>query len=471
MGILDQLAQVIGDEYVLTGPDTQAWSKDWTGKYSWQPLAVVRPADTAQVSAVAQACYAADVAMVPVGGHTGLTGGTMAQSQIMVSLDRINQIRQIKPEARIAIVDAGAVLQTIQSAAADHDLRFPLTFGAQGSAQIGGNLSTNAGGSNVVRYGSTRDLVLGIEVVLPDGRIMDLMSELRKDNTGYDLKNLMIGAEGTLGFITAVVLKLFPAPRARATAMVGMQNLSGALILLNALQTQSGGIVEAFEFMPRAYIERHLAHAPDAKEPFEAPYPVNILVELGSTRTEDAQSTEGGTVKLVDVLETALGEAFERGDIEDAVIAQSVAQRDALWARREMAAELTFDGRVVIDTDIALPLEKVPEFLAKMDAASLERDPGSDPFYVAHLGDGNIHYTLYPTAPSEAHKLEVLDTLEDLVNEMGGSFSAEHGIGLSKLGSMDRQKDAIALEMMRAIKAGFDPKGLMNPGKVIPVSS
>ncbi|MGB0799857.1 MAG: FAD-binding oxidoreductase, partial [Planktomarina sp.] len=327
MELLDQIRAEIGPQYVLTGDETAAWSRDWMNAYQWAPMAVVRPNSTAQVSAIASACSAANVAMVPVGGHTGLTGATKADDAIMISMDRMNKIREIKPNAQIAIVEAGAILHSIHEAVDAHDLVFPLFFGARGSAMIGGNLSTNAGGSNVLKYGNTRDLCLGLEVVLADGRIMNLMSELRKDNTGLDLKHMFIGAEGTLGIITAAVLKLNRKPLTYTTAMVGMDKLANALPLLNRLQNETGNGVEAFEFMPRRYIERHIAHIEGAQDPFPEPHEVTILVEVSTTRASDLMPDDAGTPKLQGILETALMDMIEAGTAQDAVIAQNEAQR------------------------------------------------------------------------------------------------------------------------------------------------
>lgn len=467
MDILDSLRAKLGDRYVLTGTDTAKWTRDWTGKYSWTPLAVVRPASTQEVSAVAQVCYAAGQKMVPVGGNTGLTGATSADGAVMVSLDRLNRIRAVKADARIAIVEAGVILDAIHSAADEHGLVFPLTFGARGSAMIGGNLATNAGGSNVLRYGNTRDLCLGLEIVLPDGRVMDLMSELRKDNTGYNLRQLFVGAEGTLGFITAAVVKLVPAPRVRATAMVALERLEDTLPLLNALQEATGGALEAFEYMPRNYITRHIEHT-GKREPFEAPYPVNILLEAASTRADDAAVDDDGTPRLTELVQNILAEKLEAGVVADAVVAQSAAQRDAMWSRREMAAELTFYDRPIVDTDIAVPVDAVPDFVATANARVQEIDPGCEDFMVSHLGDGNVHYSVYTTRKDPVLYDEIVEAVEEVTLSFGGSFSAEHGIGLSKLSSMERRKDQTAIALMRDMKAALDPKGLMNPGKVLP---
>jgi len=470
MQLIDELRSIVGAKYVLTGDDTAPWSRDWTGKYVWSPAMVVRPSTTEDVSRVMQVCCASNQPVVPVGGHTGLTGATSADGAVMVVLDRLNTIRQIKPEAGIAVVEAGVVLQSLSEAAEEQGMLFPMTFGARGSARIGGILSTNAGGSNVLRFGSTRDLCLGIEAVLPDGQIVDLMSELRKDNTGYDLKNLLIGAEGTLGLITAAVMKLVPVPTVRVTGMLALESLDLALSVLNTLQQATGGGVEAFEFMPRTYIERHVSMVADAREPFANPYPVNILMEVGSTRPDDAKSGEDGTTKLATLVQETLADQLSSGVVSDAVIASSEAQRADMWKRREMAAEITFDGSPVIDTDIALPLDRLAEFVPRMEEQVQSLDPGAGILMVSHLGDGNIHYTVYPTSTDADLKDRVVTALEDLVNEMGGSFSAEHGIGISKLPSMARQKDSVALDMMRSVKQALDPKGLMNPGKVLPGS-
>ena len=468
MDILNQLRNDLGANYVLTGKAAEAWTHDWTNTYHWQPLAVVRPANTAQVQDIARICSASDVAMVPVGGNTGLAGGTEAQDAVMISLDRMNAIREIKPNAKVAIVESGAILEKIHQAVDEHDLVFPLLFGARGSAMIGGNLSTNAGGSNVLRHGNTRDLCLGIEVVLADGRVMNLMSELRKDNTGLNLKNIFIGAEGTLGIITAAVLRLHPKPLAYVTAMVGLNDLTESLSLLNRLQNETGGIVEAFEFMPRRYIERHLEKKEGSSEPFSEPHEVNILLEVATTRASDLEHDDNGTPKLQSIVETALMDMIESGCAQDAVIAQNETQRRDMWERRESAAETTLGIPGSIDTDIAVPLNDVSTFLEQVSSRVKEIDPTGEELYISHLGDGNLHYTFYPTDTSGLLKEPLTEAIEDVALALNGSFSAEHGIGLSKKSSMARRKDPVALEMMSVIKTAFDPKNLMNPGKVYP---
>ncbi len=468
MELLDQIRADLGAKYVVTGTDAEAWTRDWMNVYHWQPLAVVRPASTEQVQAIARACSAAAVAMVPVGGNTGLTGATKAQDAVMISLDRMNAIREIKPNAQVAIVESGAILDSIHQAVDVHNLVFPLFFGARGSAMIGGNLSTNAGGSNVLRYGNTRDLCLGLEVVLADGRVMNLMSELRKDNTGLNLKHMFIGAEGTLGIITAAVVRLYHKPLAYVTAMVGLRALEDSLPLLNRLQNETGGGVEAFEYMPRHYIERHMDKIESALEPFDDVHEVNILVEVATTRASDLEQDGSGTPKLQAILETALMDMIEAGSAQDVVIAQNEAQRRVMWERRESAAEITVGVPGSIDTDVAVPLDDVPAFLQQVSARVQEIDPDGQDFYISHLGDGNLHYTFYPSDTSGVFKEPITEAIEDVVLALNGSFSAEHGIGLSKRNSMARRKDPVALEMMRAIKSAFDPANLMNPGKVYP---
>jgi FAD/FMN-containing dehydrogenase len=468
MELLDQIRADLGAKYVVTGTDTEAWPRDWMNVYHLQALAVVRRASTEQVQAIARACSAAGVAMVPVGGNTGLTGATKAQDAVMISLDRMNAIREIKPNAQVAIVESGAILDSIHQAVDVHNLVFPLFFGARGSAMIGGNLSTNAGGSNVLRYGNTRDLCLGLEVVLADGRVMNLMSELRKDNTGLNLKHMFIGAEGTLGIITAAVVRLYRKPLAYVTAMVGLRALEDSLPLLNRLQNETGGGVEAFEYMPRHYIERHMDKIESALEPFDDVHEVNILVEVATTRASDLEQDWSGTPKLQAILETALMDMIEAGSAQDVVIAQNEAQRRVMWERRESAAEITVGVPGSIDTDVAVPLDDVPAFLQQVSARVQEIDPDGQEFYISHLGDGNLHYTFYPSDTSGVFKEPITEAIEDVVLALNGSFSAEHGIGLSKRNSMARRKDPVALEMMRAIKSAFDPANLMNPGKVYP---
>ncbi len=471
MDILDQLRAAIGPNHVSTGNDTAKWAIDWTGEYPSKPLAVLRPANTAEVSACMKIAHDTKTAVVPVSGNTGLNGGAQANGQLLLSLDRLNTIEKVDAAGKTATVGAGVILSNLHDAADAHDLIFPLTFGARGSAMIGGALGTNAGGSNVLRYGNTRDLVLGIEAVMANGDVMSLMGALHKDNSGFNLKHLLIGSEGTLGVITRAVVKLSPKPQAYATAMVATRTLDDALDLLNTLQVQSGNGVEAFEYMPRAFIDGHLALFPDAKPPFAERHDVNILVEIGATAPRDATPRADGTIPIVAMLETALTDLLETGAVQDAIIAQNLAQRQTMWARREAAAEIGFAKRPFVDADIAVNLPDVAVILPRITKRLEKLDPGATELVVAHLGDGNIHYSAYPTHDDKTLNDQIKEMVEDEVNKLSGSFSAEHGVGQSKLKTMTRRKDATALNTMRAIKSALDPNNILNPGKTIPPSS
>ncbi|TGD67676.1 FAD-binding oxidoreductase [Tabrizicola sp. WMC-M-20] len=468
MTLIDDLTTLLGPAHVLTGGDMDRHARDWTGAYPGEPVAVVRPGDTAQVADCVTLAARHGVPVVPVSGNTGLVGGTYTKGGLMISLERMNRIRDLNPAARTATVEAGVILSALHDAAAAQGLYFPLWFGARGSAMIGGVLSTNAGGSNVLRYGSTRSLCLGLEVVLADGRVLNLMSALHKDNSGYALRDLFIGAEGTLGIITAAVMKLVPAPRAHATATLALGNLADATVLLNRLQEASGGLVEAFEFMPASYSRRLAQVRPDLGLPFGEVPEVTILTELGATSPALCETREDGSVPLTDLLETTVAGLMEEGLITDAIVAQSEAQRGAMWARREAAAEITFAKRPFVDTDIAVPLDRAADFLTEIHKRLQAVEQAHEPMTVAHLGDGNLHFTAFPVDGSKATYDRVITMIEDVVATLGGSFSAEHGVGLSKRPSMARRKDGVALDVMRAVKAALDPAGVMNPGKVIP---
>ncbi len=466
--MIDSLAAIVGPEHIATGIDAQPWARDWTGTYSGLPAAVVRPGSTEEVSAVVTAAARGGWPIVPVSGGTGLVGGGHAPGGLVLSLDRLRAVQEIDTAARTASVQAGVVLADLHAAAEARDLIFPMTFGAKGSARIRGLIATNAGGSNVLRYGSMRQLVLGLEAVMADGRVLSLMSGLRKDNTGLDLRQLLIGSEGTLDIVTATVLRLSPRPRAYATAMIAAASLPAALQLLNRLQGASGGAVEAFEYMPARFIARHLDRVPGARPPFAQPHDVNILAELGAVAARDAEPGPDGVVPLTALLEAELARALEDGLVREAVLAHSEAQRRDIWARREAAAEITFTGAPVVDCDIAVPLTAVPDFLERARQVVTALDPGATDLAVAHLGDGNVHYTVYPSRDDAAHKAALRAAVDDTALALGGSFSAEHGIGQTKLDALRRLKDPVAQAAMRGIKAALDPQGLLNPGKTIP---
>lgn len=469
MSLLADLTAALGPAHVLTGADMAKYRHDWTLHYPSNPCAVARPGSTAEVAEVLRIAARHGVPVVPVSGLTGLVGGAHTEGGLMLSVERLNRIREIRPEARIAIVEAGVVLDRLHAAAEAAGLYFPLWFGARGSAMIGGVLSTNAGGSNVLRYGSTRALCLGLEVVLADGRVLNLMNELHKDNSGYDLKQLFIGAEGTLGAITAAVMKLVPRPRAYATATLAARSLPDALVLLNRLREATGGLVEAFELMPATYMRRLSEARPDIALPFGGTrYDTNILVEIAATAPRDVTPDAAGEVPLTALLETTLAGLMAEGAVLAAEIAQTEAQRRAMWQRRELAAEITVARQPTIDTDICLPLDKVAEVLDRIHARLPALDAGAETLHISHLGDGNIHFTVYPSRDDAALADAVMAAVEDEVQALGGSFSAEHGVGLSKKPSMKRRKDPVALEVMRAVKQALDPGNRLNPGKIIP---
>jgi FAD/FMN-containing dehydrogenase len=468
MSLIADLTTLLGAAHVLTGPDTARHARDWTGKFTSVPMAVARPGTTDEVAACLRLAARYGVSVVPVAGLTGIVGGAMTNGGLMVSVERLNRIREIRAEARVAVVEAGVVLSTLHEAAAERGLYFPLWFGARGSAMIGGVLSTNAGGSNVLRYGSTRSLCLGLEVVLADGRVLNLMTALHKDNSGYDLRDLFIGAEGTLGIITAAVMKLVPAPRAHATATLAMTSVEAALTLLNRLRDATGGLVEAFEYMPDTYMRRLAEARPDIRQAFDPAPPVTILVELGATAPRDTTPGPDGRTPLTALLEDTLAPLLQDGTLIDAEIAQTEGQRRAMWHRRELAAEITYDRKPAIDTDISLPLDGIAAFLTRIHAALPDLNDGAETFAVAHLGDGNIHFTVFPTRDDPALADRVVNRIEDIVRDLGGSFSAEHGVGLSKKPSMARQKDPVAIAVMRQVKMALDPDNRMNPGKILP---
>lgn len=467
---IERLAAIVGKDHVLTGDARIPFLTDWLGKYQGAALAVVRPGSTEEVAAVLAACRVANLPVVPQGGHTSLSGGATPDASgraIVLSLTRMNRIREIDPVGNTITVDAGAVLATVQAAARDAERFFPLSLGAEGSCTIGGNLAVNAGGVAVLRYGTMRELTLGLEVALPDGRVWDGLKALRKDNSGYALRDLFIGSEGTLGVITGAVLKLFPYPRARASALVSVKNVEGALDLLAAVRGECGDRLTAFEFMTDASIALVLRHVANARLPFPEPPPAVVLVELSDTADEGALGAR---------LETVLAEAAERGIVIDAAIAQDLAQARAFWHLREGISEaLVREGRAA-KHDISVPVARMTEFLAAADAAVAATAPGVRLILFGHLGDGNLHYNLIRAeAMSEADFAARVPALtqavHDEVKACRGSISAEHGIGQLRIGEMPRYKAPLELEIMTAIKDLLDPARLLNPGKLLPLSS
>lgn len=461
--VLQRLAQAVGAPHVLTDPnDTAGYLTDWRKRYRGQALCVVRPGNTAEVAAVVQICREAKLAMVPQGGNTGLCGGaTPIGGEVLVSLGRLNQVRWIDAENNSICVEAGCTLQVVQEAAAGVNRLFPLSLAAEGSATIGGNLSTNAGGVQVLRYGNTRDLALGLEVVLADGRIWDGLRSLRKDNTGYDLKHLFIGAEGTLGLITAATLKLFPRPRDIAVAWVAVSNPAAAVSLLTHLRSTAGDSVTAFEIVSRPALDLVLKHIPNARDPLATHSEWMVLIELSDGRGD-----------LADMLTASLADAAGADLIMDAVVAGSGSQSIALWALRENISEAQRIEGVSIKHDIAVPVSRIPDFIRRADAALQVAFPDLRIVCFGHIGDGNLHYNQSKAAALENDKFiaqtdAVNRIVHDIVNDLGGSVSAEHGLGQLKREENRRYKSEVELDLMLAVKKALDPEGLLNPGKLL----
>ncbi|KJB92161.1 D-2-hydroxyacid dehydrogenase [Skermanella aerolata KACC 11604] len=446
--------------------DMEPYVAEWRGRYRGATPLVLRPATTQELSDVMRTCAEAGVPVVPQGGNTGLVGGSIPSadnSEVLISLSRMNKIREMDPLNYTVTVEAGCVLQTLQQAAADVDRLFPLSLGAEGTCQIGGNISANAGGTMTLRYGNTRDLVLGLEVVLPDGQIWNGMRRLRKNNTGYDLKHLFIGAEGTLGFITAAVLKLFPRPKQVETGFLAVRDPDAAIELLASLRSASGDSLSAFELMPRIALDFALKHVAGTIDPLSEPFPWYVLLEL---------STGTGGDAFRETIEAALGEAMEAGLVQDATLASSEAQAKQLWFIREAIVEAQKYEGGSIKHDISIPVSCVGSFIAQATEAVERTIPGARPVPFGHVGDGNIHFNVNQPvdADTEAYLAQwdkLNEVVHDIVLSMDGSISAEHGIGTFKREELQRVKSPVELDLMRRIKATLDPQGLMNPGKVL----
>lgn len=461
----EQLAALIGARHVITDPPlTQPYLSEQRGRYPSDCLAVIRPGSTQQVSECVKLCIAHSTAIVPMGGNTGLCGGAVSTAeQIILSSERLNAIRNIDTANYAMTVESGCILSRLQEAAAAQQRLFPLSLGAEGSCMIGGNLSTNAGGINVLHYGNARDLCLGIEAVMPDGSIYSDLSGLRKDNTGYSIKHLLIGAEGTLGIITAATLKLFPMPVETVTALIAVSDLDAVIALYERLREASSDRVTTFELIPDIAIDFSCRHFPDQARPFDTAYPWQILVVIHSNRAEP---------ELAARFEQALESAYEQGLVQDALIAQSMAQAGQFLALREkLVAAQKFEG-ASIKHDISVPISHIPAFISRAAIAVEQCVPGARPYPFGHIGDGNIHYNIsQPNGMEPAVFLQQQAALNqavlDIVYDLQGSFSAEHGVGLLKTGLIPKYKGQTALQIMRAIKQAIDPLNLMNPGKVV----
>ena len=464
---LQRCREAIGADYVLTSPeDCAPYLTDWRGRFTGRALAVLRPNEPLQVAQLVRACADARIALVPQGGKTGLVLGGVPDASgqsVVLSLARMNHIRALDPVNRTITVDAGCILHDIHQAAATQDCLFPLSLAAEGSCTIGGNLSTNAGGTAVLRYGNARELCLGLEVVTPHGELWSGLRGLRKDNTGYDLRDLFIGAEGTLGVITGAVLKLFPRPKASIAALVALAAPRDALALLTLMQDHCGASLTGFELMSDFCMRLVATHFPHLPTPFVKRHPQYVLLEVSSSESEE---------HAVGLIEQALASAMERGLADDAVLATSSAQSRSLWHLREHIPLAQAAAGKNIKHDISLPISSIADFIDSTDAQLQQAFPSCQVVCFGHLGDGNLHYNVAPAEgqPHDAflaNQPAINRIVHDSVEACSGSISAEHGIGALKRDELARYKSPVALHLMRAIKAALDPLGIMNPGKIL----
>ena len=437
--------------------------EEWRSKYQGATPLLLKPGSTAEVSAILRICHETGTPLVPQGGNTGLVGGQIPHGEVLLSTKRLNRIRALDKSGMTLTVEAGVTLAQVQAAAAEAGFLFPLSLASEGSCTIGGNIATNAGGTHVLRYGMTRALVLGLEAVLANGTVLDMMRALHKDNTGYDLKQMFIGSEGTLGVITAATLRLFPRPDVAVTALAAVPSPAAALGLLGALQARTGGMLSAFELIPRIALEFVIRHIDGTRDPLAAPSPWYVLME----------ATGGREANLASTFENGLAEAIDAGTVSDAVVAKSQSEAAALWKLRESISERQKREGASIKHDISVPVAAIPDFLAKATPAVLALAPGARAVSFGHLGDGNLHFNFNSPKPGDDQAFlaqwdEVQQTVHDIVKEFGGSISAEHGIGAMKVATLPRYKSHEELDAMRALKAAFDPKSILNPGKLIP---
>ena len=462
--LLARFAAIVGEKYAITDPDIQApYLIEQRNMFQGHTPVVLRPANVAEVSAIAKLANDTVTPIVPQGGNTGLVGGQIPlHNEVVLSLNRLDRIREIDPTSNTITCEAGVTLQHTREAAAEVDRLYPQLLPSEGTCTIGGNLSTNAGGTAAIAHGIARSHVLGIEVVLADGRLMNNLNKLKKDNTGYDLKNLFIGAEGTLGIITAAVLRLVPRPRSVETAFAGIKSPEAALELLGIATEHTAGGVTSFEIMTRRGIELVLEHGQGVRDPLSSPHEWYALIEISS------QQREG----LRDVMEGILAEGMEKQLVFDATIADSIEQAKMYWRIRELFGEVQKYAGGSIKHDVSVPVAAVPAFIREANEAVVKLIPGARPLPFGHLGDGNIHYNV--SQPVGADKAEYMKRWDDVngavfavVKKFGGSISAEHGIGVVKRDLLPSVKDPVALELMHSLKAMLDPKGILNPGKVL----
>ncbi len=465
--VLARLKAVVGPEGVIEQPDDIApYCKSWRDDWHGQVPVVLRPKTTDEAAALVAICAETRTAIVPQGGNTGLTGASQPHddmSEVIISTSRMRQVRSIDLENDTITVEFGVILKDIQQAADKANRFFPLSLGAEGSCQIGGNISTNAGGVQVLRYGNTRALVLGLEVVLPDGRVWNGLRGLRKDNTGYDLKQLFIAGEGTLGIITAAVLRLFPKPTASETAWVAVSSPAQGVALLSHMKATMGETVSAFELISRQIVEFLLAGVPGHEDPMREVHPWYVLLDVTS---------QGAAGSLAEPFAGALAVAMEQGLVDDAIIASSGAQALRLWKMREDMAEAQVKAGGSIGHDVSVPVSRIAEFVARADAALIDAYPGIRPTTFGHVGDGNLHYNLvrplsWEQARFKGERTRINRIVHDVVTQLGGSISAEHGIGRMRLDENMHYKSAVEIDLMRTIKRALDPLNIINPGKMI----
>lgn len=465
--LADALAAIVGAAHVFqTTQDMAAYLEDWKGLYHGRAIAAVRPGSVEEVSRIMALCHEHSIPVVPQGGNTGLCGGATPDSNgkaIVLLLSRLSKVRSINPVDAAICVEAGCVLQAIQGFAGQAGFLFPLSLGAEGSCQIGGNIATNAGGTAVLRYGAMRDLVLGLEVVLPDGQVCDWLSPLRKDNTGYDLKQLFIGSEGTLGIITAATLKLFPPPLQSVTAVASLDRTSQAGELLLRLRSALGNRVTSFELLNHAQVDVAIRHMTLPPLPFSEPAKAYVLIEVDDTLAD---------YPLRDSLEAILMDAIEAGDVSDVLVAQSIAQSETIWALRHSVSEANKRAGFNVSHDISVPLDRQAELIERVETTIAARYPDADLLIVGHFGDGNVHVIVLfegmasDHADTKAIKLAVNDLVDEIVLDLGGSISAEHGIGQSNKGRLLASRGPAEINLMRTVKAAIDGQGICNPGKL-----
>jgi FAD/FMN-containing dehydrogenase len=465
--LIARLTEIVGPRHALTDPDQQLpYLREWRDRYIGKTPVVLRPGSTEEVSRILALANEARVGVVPQAGNTGLVGGQIpyeAGTEIVVSVGRLKRVRHVDAAGYSMTVEAGLTLAECQRLADQADRLFPLSLASEGSCQIGGNLATNAGGVGVLAYGNARQLVLGLEVVLADGRVWNGLRALKKDNTGFDLRDLFIGSEGTLGIITAAVLKLFPKPAEKATAIVALPELEHALELFTLAQSAAGPAVTAFEFIPRICIDFVTRHVPGTREPFARPYPWYVLVEISGARPDGQAARE---------MESILTGGAERGLVLDAALAGSLAQAHDFWRLREGVSEAQKPEGGNIKHDVSVPIARIREFIARANAVVESICPGARPLPFGHFGDGNVHYNVAqpPGMDREAFLAlwePITTAVHDLVVELDGSFSAEHGIGRAKRAELARRKSPVEMDLMHRIKAALDPIGILNPGKVL----